>query len=821
MLHIKRRLFSEEKKVRWRKPSSQSIVGDSLASFFKPEIQKQSRKVKRHHLLGGGAFVSVLMNLDNEKKTKTKPKSARDVRRTRRIIHVPIESLGSLGQGPVQQKLQKSKPRPTETTGSSEKSVGSVSSNDRAKRASERNQKLKPKSNEKLRVRKAGRMSKQSRSYLTALVRRDNISARSRRASDVQQATKKNMRTEEVADSFLENLDKNLQTSGSSPSSSISQASRDEETRRVNNKENKKEIANLRSNHGGRTTRSKIRQSSELSAALEKTKTARRYKISTCSEVKNCGTAAGNRVEQDSKCSDNPKIITSVDQVALKGEVDSGDCRPEKSNVENAVGTRKTRILLQFDSLGSSLVEDLEIVCATLGETKRSEATASNWSASKRSGKNNNIHISTKQKRPWETPNPSFIKTPGSRVLDLEIVNPGAFPSIEKENQMSRNLFEFNSEESNGHELRRSRRSSLRPERFGVYVDAMSGVKENQVSEPCGNKKKIKFEASKTSHPANVSGIPIEFDSSDDETTNIDRNLRRSRRSSIRPERYGIDEVEKEKQASASCGPEKKIEPKASDAEAKKSLPVSKRRRIFKMELKKSVRYDNGRLSLDSADDDNQWSEDEVILLREAHKRIDPKLVSFWDEVSEMVEGRSAVECREKWFALVKTPVIRTRKPPRQRPSIGDLIPTLSGDDIFNATPMKDIFLAGNGCESVALFGNIANLSPFAFGSAIKVGNTNKMPDHPEKITQRGYKTYIKEMKRGVNKKSKGKLPAKAAKSTKNLAVSAGEGDVEMRGRLSPGGTLRLKTNGYEDECGDEYLDDEDENDTLYASGTY
>ena len=129
---------------------------------------------------------------------------------------------------------------------------------------------------------------------------------------------------------------------------------------------------------------------------------------------------------------------------------------------------------------------------------------------------------------------------------------------------------------------------------------------------------------------------------------------------------------------------------------------------------------------------------------------------------------------------------------------------------------MKALFSAENAGEPTALFGNIGNLSNFIFGSAIKVGNTsNRSSGRPENQTQRGYKTYIKAMKRGVNKTSKGRPPKAAV-----LAVSAGEGDVEMKCRLSPNGTLRLKTNEYRDVDND-YLDYDDENDLDDASRAY
>jgi hypothetical protein len=560
-----------------------------------------------------------------------------------------------------------------------------------------------------------------------------------------------------------------------------------------------------------RSTRSQKRRSSELCANAEKnTKASHGCQLSSCStsqnyqlDVSKCESdqcsgreivADKDRDVQYGEFSDSTKTDLRESKRTNEDEADAVDLHPAIANPEKRAPIRQSqrrrshveKYYVDRHSMDSSVVEGLELVRIgvkeVIGSLTAEKGSEEITSLNSREDQRKQIprKRSAKRKRSEETRNASR-KAPfgvaGSYVIDLEIIDPRALQDLKSETQLSSAigpgaLLKVDSREcaaGNGCNLRRSRRSSIRPERLGAYANKqLCEGNDNKISMSCGNKKKIQSEASTSE---------LKMKASPDTPPRASKRRRKS---------------EEGVRASA------QIQANATSCD------------------------NHRRLSLDSTDDDNHWSEEEVILLREAQKEIDPKSVSFWEEVSDMVEARSSVECRGKWFSLVKTPVIRTRKP-RKQPS-ADLIPTSSDDDIFNATPMKALFSAENAGEPTALFENIVNLSNFSFGSAIKVGNnSNRSSGRPENQTQRGYKTYIKAMKRGVNKTSKGRPPkaiVNKSKSAKNLAESAGEGDVEMRCRLSPNGTLRLKTNEYRDGDND-YLDYEDEIDVDDASRAY
>lgn len=302
----------------------------------------------------------------------------------------------------------------------------------------------------------------------------------------------------------------------------------------------------------------------------------------------------------------------------------------------------------------------------------------------------------------------------------------------------------------------------------------------------------------------------------------VDRGVRRSKRSRKCPDRHGVYADAK--------GMTEILCPAKVPPEDSKHRSQKRQRRSGVEETEIKDGSSDGAEQIETKDGSNDkecqdlqgsepdrtfWSDIEVRLLRGAHKEVNPKSVSFWEDIAEMVEGRSSVECREKWFSLVKTPVIPTRKPTKRINQ--SFIPELSDDDIFNATPMRGLILTqddGNSTNTPTDFGNFPN---FNFGSAIKVSHTtDEISNGTGGQNLRGYKTYIESMRRGVNNSSKQRLPkAMMGKAMKNLSERAGQGDVEIKCRLSPGGTLQVKTNSETDASMD--LDDDDDHDHLYS----
>lgn len=304
---------------------------------------------------------------------------------------------------------------------------------------------------------------------------------------------------------------------------------------------------------------------------------------------------------------------------------------------------------------------------------------------------------------------------------------------------------------------------------------------------------------------------------------------RRSKRKSLRPERY---EVHIDLHASRPDKAEMR-----SVLKKKAGLSHSKT-------AKKRVRISNEGLSENkhfvNPDARDQWTQEQLDKLRLAHKTVDPKSYSFWDDVSEFFSERSAFECREKWFSLVKTPVVK-----QKQKKIGDRKRndrfvhhshcSSTDDDIFNATPMRSIFVTGDDNNgSRRAFEGLARICKMNIGSAIKLTNNDVVneenaedsPPGSIEAQKPGYKTYLQTMRRNMNRQSPKRKRVVGHRNHvlgvtgRNLAAYADEGDVEMECRLSPGGTLRVNTN---DDNHEDYFyekgDDEGDGDDLESPG--
>jgi hypothetical protein len=217
-----------------------------------------------------------------------------------------------------------------------------------------------------------------------------------------------------------------------------------------------------------------------------------------------------------------------------------------------------------------------------------------------------------------------------------------------------------------------------------------------------------------------------------------------------------------------------------------------KRRVRISDEANKECNTDN---SVDS-NEDGQWASANLKALHTANRSVDPKSFSFWEDVSEIVGTKSATECREKWFSLVNTPVLKRK-------------------------PMRGIFDVGENDNSRSTsFDEIGDLSNMVVGSAIKIDkveHNNASPHGDNKLAAypQGYKTYIQNMGRNMRQKERkkncnaGKSSNHPMKIGKNLAERADEGDVEVKCKLSPGGTLQVDTFGDTDT--EDYFDYDEE----------
>jgi hypothetical protein len=213
--------------------------------------------------------------------------------------------------------------------------------------------------------------------------------------------------------------------------------------------------------------------------------------------------------------------------------------------------------------------------------------------------------------------------------------------------------------------------------------------------------------------------------------------------------------------------------------------------------------------------DSSAWSSKELEMLRKSYHDANPKSSSFWDDVAQLVGSKTADECQEKWFSFAKTPNQAPRKSKKMK-TLAQGTPSMKEDDIFNATPMKtsyDLsFIFGSGLD----LSNAEGLASFGIGSAIKV-NVERASDKtgPQLNTiTHGYKTYIKNVKRDVNNCIKHKFPKapKTKKIKETVTLKDAEGDFEVRGKLSPGGTLQVATESLNHH---DFRDDEN----MYLSG--
>jgi hypothetical protein len=342
----------------------------------------------------------------------------------------------------------------------------------------------------------------------------------------------------------------------------------------------------------------------------------------------------------------------------------------------------------------------------------------------------------------------------------------------EAANEPSKKCPSAAAEKDNGRSVRRSGRNVSQTNRFGSYESESPPHDETSIVSANHQKKSRSRKEDGTSQKASESPPH-------DETSAVSANLQKQNRS--RKEKDTLQKAT-EQTVSKRAGKSKKEENE-----------------------KATVAQENIK------ENDHSWIDNDVVLLREAQKEVDPKSFSFWEDVSELVGTRSAVECREKWFSLVKTPNVRAPKSKKNPPPLNEVPMTPNDDDIFNATPMRALFSENNDDRDQG-FGNLQFLSNLNLGSAVKVGRVPTEDHLPQMPSQRGYKTYLTNMKRNVHKTDKRRKPKiptlPKPKSMKNFRERAGEGDVELNGRLSPGGTLHVKSNGNEDVEEDEgYLD--------------
>ncbi|CAB9502625.1 expressed unknown protein [Seminavis robusta] len=222
------------------------------------------------------------------------------------------------------------------------------------------------------------------------------------------------------------------------------------------------------------------------------------------------------------------------------------------------------------------------------------------------------------------------------------------------------------------------------------------------------------------------------------------------------------------------------------------------------------------------------WSSNDLAMLKQAYKQANAKSPSFWDDVASMVEGKTASSCREKWFSLANTP---PRKTVAARKCIVSSSPVSAEDedDLFNSTPLRGSLTTGDNPESSSEKKDkttaIRGFPSFNIGSPLKfekkVLSLPSLSDDEDDLSmvdfrfKPGYKTYIRDMKKKVrqSQQQRQKPKGKSKKNSQMVSERFADGDVEMRGDLSPGGTLRVKSvfSDVEDDTFFDGSDDEED----------
>jgi len=328
---------------------------------------------------------------------------------------------------------------------------------------------------------------------------------------------------------------------------------------------------------------------------------------------------------------------------------------------------------------------------------------------------------------------------------------------------------------------------------------------------------------------------------------------RRSTRESIEPQRYGdyLDSVTKasEKHTKLSLSVSKSTKKNAQPAHSAPKSSKKKTKSVLKKKKMKSKRNSKAEKQVqiidkrpEEADDDSDsiskendsWTQTDLRILHKAHRTVDPMSFSFWEDVAEIVGQKSAMECREKWFSLAKTPEPKQSKSKKQ--DKGKIITTTKNprnvdDDIFNSTPMRSAFGIGENVDPSAIaFEELGDISKMNVGSAIKIHKLNHnddsiLPSNNEPMAyprgySYGYKTYLQNLGRSMRQKDLKKKSETCESPNrpplqlgKKLAEHVHEGDVEVKCRLSPGGTLQVDTFGDTDK--EDYLDDDETDDDM------
>ncbi|GAX15085.1 hypothetical protein FisN_12Lu387 [Fistulifera solaris] len=205
-----------------------------------------------------------------------------------------------------------------------------------------------------------------------------------------------------------------------------------------------------------------------------------------------------------------------------------------------------------------------------------------------------------------------------------------------------------------------------------------------------------------------------------------------------------------------------------------------------------------------------EWLPVQLEQLKHAHRQSNPMSGTFWDQVAAAVDGKSPGQCREQWYSLIKTPVVKVK--PSQ--TLCNPQRFSNDDDLFDSTPMR------NTADPPKMKPSLLNIYAGIRLANKKVAVTNVdssdeglVDSHVNFFQPKiGYKTYLQGMKRDISKESKNQKKGRkvgkkgGSKGLHAITGSIRDLDVDMTARLTPGGSFRYHNRNH-----DEHQDDDDD----------
>jgi hypothetical protein len=255
------------------------------------------------------------------------------------------------------------------------------------------------------------------------------------------------------------------------------------------------------------------------------------------------------------------------------------------------------------------------------------------------------------------------------------------------------------------------------------------------------------------------------------------------------------------------------------DSTSNNRKPTSK-----KMALGNSVMIRCGRnVDEPSLVDLDVWTQQQIASLRSAYANADPCSDQFWEDIAKQIDGQGEDACREKWFSLVNTPAAKKTQIGHTKKR-NDAVHRgeVDEDDLFNSTPMRLQLLDDCDDEKKHQVFDIDFGSPIVVDESCKGKQITGYDEEAELDVVKGRmgysKTYVKNLKREISKGGKEKVRKKKIRQIRDtgprgISSAIDYGDLEVKGTLSPGGTMRVRTiywNGESDDDDDLFVSDEE-----------